>query len=84
MALSTQAPLAVAENVRVQFTLPEHTVPLFAEATICWSKTGQLGVKFVTISEEHKSELQGWLSLKLEETLPEAVTDQFRKAESGL
>lgn len=84
MALSTQAPLAVAENVRVQFTLPDHTAPLLAESTICWSKTGQLGVKFVSISEEHKSELQGWLSLKLEETLPEAVTDQFRKAESGL
>ncbi|MGA7473228.1 MAG: EAL domain-containing protein, partial [Candidatus Sulfotelmatobacter sp.] len=39
MALSTQVPLLPGESVRVQFTLPDHTVPFFAESTICWSKT---------------------------------------------
>jgi c-di-GMP-binding flagellar brake protein YcgR len=47
MALSTTVPLASGESVRVQFTLPDHRVPFFAESTICWSKTGHLGVRFV-------------------------------------
>ena len=83
MALSTQVPLLPGESVRVQFTLPDQTAPLLAESTICWSKTGNLGVRFVSICDEQKSVLQVWLSQKLEETLPEGVADQFRKAESG-
>jgi diguanylate cyclase (GGDEF)-like protein len=81
MALSTQVPFLPGENVRVQFTLPDHEVPLSAESTICWSKTGNLGVRFVSISDEQKSVLQVWLSQKLEETLPEGVAGRFRKAE---
>jgi diguanylate cyclase (GGDEF)-like protein/PAS domain S-box-containing protein len=83
MALSTQVPLLPGESVRVQFTLPDHTVPFFSESTVCWSKTGHLGVRFVSISDEQKSELQVWLSQKLEETLPEFVAEQFRKEERG-
>jgi len=84
MALSTFVPLIPGESVRVQFTLPDHRVPFLAESTICWSKTGHLGVRFVSISDEHKSELQVWLSRKLEELLPEFVAGQFRKAEAAL
>jgi hypothetical protein len=58
MALSTFVPLIPGESVRVQFTLPDHKVPFLAESTICWSKTGHLGVRFVSLSDEHKSELQ--------------------------
>jgi len=81
MALSTQVPLVPGENVRVQFTLPDHDAPVVTESTICWSKTGHLGVRFASISEEHTSELQTWLSQKLEQVLPEFVADQFRKVE---
>src|ERR1035438_3315725 len=83
MALGTQVPLPPGESVRVQFTLPDHEAPVVAESTICWSKTGHLGVRFQSISDEHKSELQVWLSQKLEQILPEFVADQFRKAERG-
>ncbi|HEY4762983.1 MAG TPA: EAL domain-containing protein [Candidatus Sulfotelmatobacter sp.] len=83
MALSTPVPLRPGENVRVQFTLPDHTGPFFAESTICWSKTGHLGVRFLFISDQRESELQVWLSQKLEETLPQGVAGQFRKAELG-
>ena len=82
MALGANIPLLPGESVRVQFTLPDHTMPFFAESTICWSKTGYLGVRFVSIPAEQKSELQVWLSQKLEETLPEFVAEQFRKAEA--
>ena len=81
MALSTQVPLLPGESVRVQFTLPDHEAPFLAESTLCWSKTGNFGIRFVSVSDEHKSQLQTWLSEKLEETLPEFVTKQFRNPE---
>ena len=82
MALSTFVPLAFGEQVQVQFTLPGHEVPFSAKSMVCWFKTGHLGVRFVSISDEHKSELQGWLSRKLEETLPELVAQQFQAEKS--
>ena len=79
--MSTFVPLSPGEEVQVQFTLPDHKVPFLAESTICWLKTGHLGVRFVSFSQEHKSELQGWLSRKLEETLPDSVAGNFQKIE---
>ena len=81
MALSTLVPLVAGESVRVQFTLPDHDTICSAEATICWGKTGQLGIRFVAISDEQKSELEAWLSQKLEEMLPAFVAGKFRKGE---
>lgn len=81
MALSTIVPLSQGENVHVQFTLPGHKELFLAESRICWSKTGHLGVRFVSFSQGRKSELQGWLSLKLEEMLPDSVAGNFRKVE---
>ena len=73
MALSTLVPLVVGENIRVQFTLPDDEATCSAESMICWGGTGQFGIRFVSISNEQTSELQVWLSQKLEETLPEFV-----------
>jgi len=84
MALSTFVSLIPGEAVRVRFTVPDHKVTFLAESTICWSKTGHLGVRFASLSDEHKSELQVWLSRKLEEMLPEFVAGQFRKVEAAL
>jgi CheY-like chemotaxis protein len=83
MAVSTFVPLSAGEEVQVQFTLPDHKVPFLVESSICWWKTGHLGVRFVSLSQEHKSELQDWLSQKLEEMLPEFVARKFQKAESS-
>jgi len=79
MALSTFVPLNTGESVQIQFTLPGHGLPFSAQSTICWWKTGHLGVRFMSLSQEHKSELQGWLSQKLEEILPEFVARKFGK-----
>jgi hypothetical protein len=81
MAVSTSVPLSPGEDVQVQFTLPDHKEPFLAESRICWLKTGHLGVLFVSFSQGHKSELQGWLSQKLEETLPDSVVENVQKAE---
>src|SRR6202790_2341514 len=58
MELSTEFPLISGETVRIQFTLPDLEAPLFAESNIRWSKTGRLGVRFESISDDHKSKLQ--------------------------
>jgi CheY-like chemotaxis protein len=83
MAMSTSVPFTAGDNVRVQFTLPHHKVPFLAESTICWWKTGHLGVRFVSLSRKHQHELQNWLSEKLEETLPEFVAGKFQKADGS-
>jgi CheY-like chemotaxis protein len=79
MAVSTLVPLVAGEDVQVQFTLPDHERTLLAESKICWLKSGRLGVRFVSLSKECKSEVQGWLSGKLEDILPEFVAGKFRK-----
>jgi CheY-like chemotaxis protein len=79
MAVSTCVPLVAGEDVQVQFTLPGHEVPFLAESKVCWWKTGHLGVRFMSLSQAHKSELQGWLSRKLEQILPEVVAGKFRE-----
>jgi c-di-GMP-binding flagellar brake protein YcgR len=82
MAVRTFVPLSPGEEVQVQFTLPDHEIPFLAESKVCWWKTGHLGVRFVSLSPERESELQEWLSRKLEEMLPEFVAGKFRKVES--
>ena len=82
MALSTFVPLRLGEGVQVQFTLPGHEVPFSVKSTVCWSKTGHLGVRFVSLLQEQKSDLQVWLSLKLEKMLPYLVAQQFQKEKS--
>ncbi|MGA9902526.1 MAG: PilZ domain-containing protein [Terriglobales bacterium] len=79
MAVSTLAPVIVGKEVQVKFTLPDHQQSFSAESTICWLKSGRLGIRFVNFPDEHKSELQIWLARKLEEMLPEIVAGKFRK-----
>jgi hypothetical protein len=81
MAISTSVSPNSGEKIHVQFTLPDHEVPFLAESDVCWGKPGQLGIRFLDLSREHKSVLQTWLSQKLEDTLPESVAGKFRKTE---
>jgi CheY-like chemotaxis protein len=82
MAVSTFVPLRPGEEVRVQFTLPDNETPFLVESRICWWKADHLGVRFVACSPERRTELQDWLSRKLEETLPESVAGRFQKTEA--
>jgi len=81
MAMSTSVPLKPGEPMQVHFTLPGHDTSYLAEATVRWWKAGYLGVCFVSLSKEDKSELQVWLARKLEELLPATVADTFQKAD---
>jgi hypothetical protein len=79
MALSTNIPLSLGERVQIRFLLPGCKVPFAVESRICWLKADRLGVRFMSLSREHKSELQEWLARKLEEGLPDSVAQQFQK-----
>jgi PilZ domain len=79
MALSTAVLLSVGEGVQIQFTLPGPEIRFSVKSTVCWLKSGQFGLRFGSLSPEHKSELQGWLSRKLEERLRDFVAQQFQK-----
>jgi CheY-like chemotaxis protein len=82
MAVSTLVPFNAGERVQVHFALPDHKALFLAESEICWLKSGQFGIRFVSLPQERKSELQQWLSRKLEEALPESIARQFRKADN--
>ena len=82
MAMSTPTALTPGELVQVQFTLPDHASACLAEGTIRWSRMGHIGVHFSSIPQDCESELQDWLSRKLEEILPEFVSRQFEKPNS--
>lgn len=79
MALSTIVSFNPGEEVRVEFTLPETKTLFIAGSTICWLRTGHLGLRFGDLSDVLKSELREWLSQKLEEMLPDYVAKKFQK-----
>jgi hypothetical protein len=58
-----------------------HEVPFLAASTICWGEKGHLGIRFISLSEEHKSELQGWLARQQEKMIPQFVAGKFQRAE---
>jgi len=73
------APQAGTE-VAVRFNLPENQARFAIQSKICWSDpSGRTGLQFLNLPMPQKTELQGWLSHRLEEVLPEAVASKFQK-----
>lgn len=81
VAINTSLSLRPGVHVKVQFTLPDREIHFEAETTVCWSKEGYLGFQFTSVSPQLTSELQEWLSRRLEESIPESVADKFRSLE---
>jgi ActR/RegA family two-component response regulator len=80
MAVSMLAPLQAGLQVKVRFELPDRAFKFDVQSYVCWSDgKGKMGLQFVSPWEEGKSELQEWLSQKLEESLPESVAEKFRR-----
>jgi CheY-like chemotaxis protein len=84
MAISIPVPLRAGVPATVRFTLPGKESQFAAQSEICWYKeNGRAGLQFRSLSQPQKSELQEWLSRRLEESLPESVAEKFRKANAG-
>jgi CheY-like chemotaxis protein len=78
LALNAMVRLKVGMQGMVSFTLPGRRNQLTAESRICWSdKDGLCGAQFLNLSSEQTSELQEWLSSRLEENLPTRVSEKF-------
>jgi ActR/RegA family two-component response regulator len=79
MALSTSTPLAPGTELKIQFTLPDPRLDLTADCKVCWNNDkGQAGLLFVFIASNLASDLQSWLARRLEEQLPDVVTQRFQ------
>jgi DNA-binding response OmpR family regulator len=83
IAITTSAKLQTGAKVQVQFTLPGRKSPFTVESTICWCKEGYLGLQFTAPPPQLLSDLQEWLSRRLEESLPESVVGKFRGLEES-
>jgi DNA-binding response OmpR family regulator len=80
IAIRIPATAKPGTEVTVQFTLPENQTRFAVQSKICWSDpTGRTGLQFLNLPLPHKTELQGWLSHRLEAVLPEAVASKFQK-----
>jgi DNA-binding response OmpR family regulator len=80
IAIHIPTPVAAGTEVAVQFRLPENQTRFAVQSKICWSDpTGRTGLQFLNLPLPQKTELQGWLSHRLEEVLPEAVASKFQK-----
>jgi len=84
LGLATSLVLESGTQVSIVFTLPGRTASFFAPSELCWCDSkGRLGLRFLSLSSGQKSELQGWLSTRLENVLPEGVMERFRRTPSG-
>jgi ActR/RegA family two-component response regulator len=83
MAITTPASLRPGVKVQVHFTLPGHKSRFVVGAAICWCKETYLGLQFISVPPHLTSELQEWLLRRLEESLPECLTNNFRNLENA-
>lgn len=81
MAAKTSVPLQPELPVKIEFTIPGCKTACRVESSVLWSKNDQVGLRFLSMPEEDKAELQNWLAEKLEETLPSSVSSQFALVE---
>ena len=80
IAIRIPTPMKAGMEVAVRFNLPENQTRFVIQSKICWSDpTGRTGLQFLNLPLPQKTELQGWLSRRLEEVLPEAVASKFQK-----
>src|SRR5579863_569142 len=80
IAIRIPVTVKAGTEVAVRFNLPDNQTRFVIQSKICWSDpTGRTGLQFLNLPLPQKTELQGWLSRRLEEVLPEAVASKFQK-----
>jgi PilZ domain len=80
LAAATPVMLVPGTIVEVGFALPGEPAKFDLEAEVCWcDHKGHVGVQFRSVPQETSLLLQGWLSRKIEEGIPEPVARLFHK-----
>lgn len=83
VALKTPVSLVAGSDASVQFVLPDLSVPINAEAKVCWSnELGHAGLQFMALPADAGSKLSTWLAERLEQQLPKNVTEKFGPSKS--
>lgn len=81
LAVKTPVVLRTSTLVRARFTVPDEVTVFDIEAEICWcDNRGRAGVQFRSVPSEQQALLQGWLSRKIEQGLPESIARLFQKS----
>lgn len=75
MAVTTAALLQPSAQVQLHFSLPGDGFQFVLESTVCWAQEQRLGLRF--LSSHQASNLQEWLSRRLEDAMPQSVRDKF-------
>jgi len=83
IGIATDVSIEPGVKVQVRFTLPGHESQFAVDAAVCWSKETYVGLQFTSLSAHLTSELQEWLSRRLDESLPQSVADKFRNLENA-
>ena len=78
IAIATPISLKPGIEVQVQFTLPGFECQVAVKSAVCWCRDGYTGLRFVSLSAHLRTQLQDWLSRRLEQSLPEFVANKFR------
>jgi|SRR5580698_186354 ActR/RegA family two-component response regulator len=79
VALKTTTPLTAGSEVAVEFTLLDPPLPVSVDCKVCWNnEKGEAGLQFLFVASELSSDLQVWLAKRLEEQLPDLVTQRFQ------
>jgi len=82
LAVNTLVTFKPGAPVKAQFALPDEPAPFDIDAEICWcDNKGRAGLQFRSVSADQKLRLQGWLSHRIEQALPEPVARLFQKAQ---
>lgn len=80
LAASTPVTLVPGAIVEVGFVLPGEPAKFDLEAEVCWcDRNGHVGLHFRCVPQAKSLLLQGWLSRKIEEGIPEPVARLFHK-----
>jgi len=83
VAVNTPTPLQPGVRTIISFDLPGLKSRFETESIICWYKEpDRAGLQYLSLLLAQLSELQGWLSSKIEESLPKSVMEKFQPGEN--
>ena len=82
LAINTSVTFKPGAQVNARFALPGQPDTLDVAAEVCWcDNKGRAGLQFRSVPPEQKVRLQGWLSNRIEQGLPESAARLFQKAQ---
>jgi hypothetical protein len=80
LALNLCPPLELGARIMTRFELPNAPGEFNVEGEVCWSDGKcRAGLRFCDLTPEQRTELQKWLSTKIEESFPASIMQLFQK-----